>query len=249
MALTCFADWLDTPQGQYVLGWEQAKLDIVLADIFGFNAVQIGFPQVDFLRANRIPFRFYCCDRAGVAVNSDPHHLPFATNSLDLVVLPHILEFDANPHQILREVDRVLVPEGSVVVVGFNPFSLWGGRRMVTGARGGAPWQGRYISVSRLRDWFSLLGHETRAGAFGCYAPPVQQEKWLARWHFMEAAGDRWWPIAGGVYVVQAIKRQPGMRLIMPKWKDRMARARALALLPQKSLTQKSAETGEMKHE
>jgi SAM-dependent methyltransferase len=239
MAIQRFSDWLETPQGQYVLGWEQAKLDNLLADIFGFNAVQIGFPQVDFLRANRMPFRFYCCDHAGVAVKSDPHHLPFATNSLDLVVLPHVLEFDSNPHQILREVDRVLVPEGSAVVAGFNPYSLWGLRRLVAGKQGPAPWQGRYISVPRLRDWFALLGHETRAGAFGCYVPPVLQEKWLTRWHFMEAAGDRWWPIAGGVYVVQAIKRQHGMRLITPKWKDRMAQAKALALMPQKPLTHK----------
>lgn len=245
MARARFADWLETSQGQYVLGWEQARLDNLLADIFGFNAVQIGFPQVDFLRANRMPFRFYCCDHAGVAVKSDPHQLPFATNSLDLVVLPHVLEFDANPHQILREVDRVLVPEGSAVVTGFNPFSLWGMRRLLAGKRGEAPWQGRYISVPRLRDWFALLGHETRAGAFGCYAPPVQQEKWLQRWHFMEPAGDRWWPIAGGVYVVQAIKRQQGMRLITPKWKDRMARAKALALMPQKPLTQRNEKIGD----
>jgi SAM-dependent methyltransferase len=154
MAIAGFSAWLETPQGQYVLGWEQARLDNLLADIFGFNAVQIGFPQVDFLRANRMPFRFYCCDHAGVAVKSDPHHLPFATNSLDLVVLPHVLEFDANPHQILREVDRVLVPEGSAVVTGFNPFSLWGVRRLIAGRHGPAPWQGRYISVPRLRDWF-----------------------------------------------------------------------------------------------
>lgn len=240
MAIAGFSAWLETPQGQYVLGWEQARLDNLLADIFGFNAVQIGFPQVDLLRANRMPFRFYCCDRVGVAVQSDPHHLPFATNSLDLVVLPHVLEFDANPHQILREVDRVLVPEGSAVVTGFNPFSLWGLRRLLAGKRGAAPWQGRYISVPRLRDWFALLGHETRAGAFGCYAPPVRQEKWLARWRFMEPAGDRWWPIAGGVYVVQAIKRQQGMRLVTPKWKDRMARAKALALMPQKPLAHKN---------
>jgi len=246
MALLRFADWLATPQGRYVLAWEQAKLDIVLADIFGFNAVQIGFPQVDFLRANRMPFRFHCCDpQPGVAVKSDPHHLPFATNSLDLVVLPHVLEFDSSPHQILREADRVLVPEGSVVVTGFNPFSLWGLRRALAGRKGDAPWQGRYISVPRLRDWFALLGHETRAGAFGCYVPPVRQEQWLQRWQFMEAAGDRWWPIAGGVYVVQAIKRQPGMRLITPKWKDRMARAKALALMPQKPLAQKNEKVGD----
>ncbi len=245
MAIASFSAWLATPQGRYVLDWEQAKLDIVLADIFGFNAVQIGFPQVDFLRANRMPFRFYCCDHAGVAVKSDPHHLPFATNSLDLVVLPHVLEFDVHPHQILREVDRVLVPEGSAVVVGFNPFSLWGaapvaGRQAQSGALAG-----RYISVPRLRDWFALLGLETRAGAFGCYIPPVVQEKWLQRWHFMEAAGDRWWPIAGGVYVMQAIKRVQGMRLITPKWKDRMAQAKALALMPQKPLTQKTDEVSD----
>ncbi len=242
MAIDGFADWLQTPQGRYVLDWEQAKLDNLLADIFGFNALQLGFPQIDFLRANRMPFRFCCGDRAGVAAISDPHHLPFATNSLDLVVLPHILEFDANPHQILREVDRVLVPEGSTVVTGFNPFSLWGLRRLLAGRRGAAPWQGHYLSVPRLRDWFALLGHETRGGAFGCYAPPVTQEKWLQRWHFMEPAGDRWWPIAGGVYVLQAIKRQPGMRLVTPKWKDRMARAKALALVPRNPLTHKSDE-------
>ena len=239
MAIQHFADWLTTPQGQYVLAWEQAKLDIVLADIFGFNAVQLGFPQIDTLRANRMPFRFCCCGEQGVAVRSDPHHLPFASSSLDLVVLPHILEFDPNPHQILREVDRVLVPEGSAVVVGFNPFSLWGLRRAFAGQRGEPPWQGHYLSVPRLRDWFALLGHETRAGAFGCYVPPVRQERWLQRWHFMEAAGDRWWPIAGAVYVVQAIKRQHSLRLIMPKWRDRMARAKALALMPQKPLAQK----------
>jgi SAM-dependent methyltransferase len=239
MAIESFAAWLETPQGRYVESWEQAKLDMLLADIFGFNAVQVGFPQLDYLRANRMPFRIACCDRSGVGVRSDAHHLPFATNSIDLVVLPHILEFDPLPHQILREVERVLVPEGSVVVTGFNPFSLWGVRRLFTGRGGPPPWRGRYLSVPRLRDWFALLGMETRGGAFGCYAPPVVQEKWLKRWRFMEPAGDRWWPIAGSVYVVQAIKRQHGMRVVMPKWRDRMARAKQLALMPQKPLVQK----------
>ncbi len=241
MSLESFAAWLETPQGRYVREWEQKKHDILLADIFGFNALQLGFPQLDFLRANRMPFRLHCCERGGAAaVCGDPHHLPFATNSVDLVVLPHILEFDANPHQILREVDRILVPEGSAVVTGFNPFSLWGLRRLLAGRGGEPPWRGRYIGVPRLRDWFALLGFETRGGAFGCYAPPVRQQKWLERWDFMEPAGDRWWPIGGAVYILQAIKRQHGMRLVTPKWKDRMARAKALALMPQKPLAQKN---------
>ena len=240
MAIESFSAWLGTPQGHYVRNWEQARLDLLLADIFGFNAVQLGFPQIDTLRANRMQFRICCCEHGACAARSDPHHLPFAASSVDLVVLPHILEFDANPHQILREIERILVPEGSVVVTGFNPFSLWGIRRLFAGKQGPPPWQGHYLSVPRLRDWFALLGFETRGGAFGCYAPPVSDEKWLRRWDFMEPAGNRWWPIAGSVYVLQAIKRQHGMRLVMPKWKDRMARAKALALMPQKPLARKN---------
>ncbi|MCX8017377.1 MAG: class I SAM-dependent methyltransferase, partial [Rhodocyclaceae bacterium] len=197
--MTSFSAWLETPLGRYALAWAQAKTDLLAADIFGFNAVQIGLPQIDFLRANRMPFRFYCCEAGPCTVRSDQHHLPFATHSIDLVVLPYRLEFDANPHQILREVDRVLVPEGSVLVIGFNPFSLWGARRLFARRGGEPPWQGRYLSVPRLRDWFALLGYETRGGAFGCYAPPLRQEKWLARCHFLEAAGDRWWPVMGAV--------------------------------------------------
>lgn len=246
MAIESFSSWLATPQGQYVQTWEQAKVDTLVADIFGFNAVQIGFPQLDYLRANRMPFRLNCCDHDAGVLRSDPHHLPFATNSIDLVLLPHVLEFDPHPHQILREVERVLVPEGSVVVVGFNPFSLWGVRRLVAGKHGEPPWQGHYLGVPRLRDWFALLGFETRGGSFGCYVPPVSQEKWLSRWDFMESAGDRWWPIAGAVYILQAIKRQHGMRLVTPKWKDRMARAKALALMPQKPVAQKTDERGSM---
>jgi len=249
MVQTSFSAWLETPQGRYVRAWEQDKLDAVVADIFGFNALQIGFPEMETLRANRMPFHISCCAQQSAMLRSDAHHLPFATNSLDLVVLPHVLEFDANPHQILREVERVLVPEGSVVVAGFNPFSLWGMRRALARRGGPPPWQGHYLSVPRLRDWFALLGFETRSGEFGCFAPPMTQEKWLTRWQFMEPAGDRWWSFAGAVYVLQAIKRQHGMRLVMPKWKERMAQAKALALMPQKPLARKEMEMRDMEHD
>lgn len=240
MANQGFPDWLETPQGRYVLDWERSKHDQLVADIFGFNALQLGLPAIDYLRANRMPFRFRCDDHAGaVTVQSDLHYLPFAANSIDLVVLPHVLEFDDNPHQVLREVERVLVPEGSVVVAGFNPYSLWGAKRRLSRRRELPPWRGRYISVPRLKDWFALLGLEPRAGAFGCYAPAVTQEKWLRRFQFLDLAGDRWWPIGGAVYVIQAIKRVPGMRVIMPKWRDRMARAKALIPVAQRLDTQK----------
>ena len=237
MSIQGFEDWLNTPSGQYVLNWEQQKHDLLVADIFGFNAVQLSLPTHNFLRANRMPLRFRCDDGRydGMSeVRSDLHYLPFAANSIDLVVMPHTLEFDANPHQVLREVERILVPEGHVIVTGFNPFSLWGARRKLSRREALPPWRGAYLSVPRLKDWFSLLGFEMQAGAFGCYAPAVTQEKWLRRFEFMDAAGDRWWPIAGAVYIVQAVKRQHGMRLITPTWLDRMARAKALVTVTQK---------------
>lgn len=241
MPIEGFQDWLSTPQGKYVLDWELQKHELLLTDIFGFNAVQVGLPEIDYLHGNRMPFRFRCGSSEYVRslakeeVLADFHHLPFAANSVDLVVLPHALEFDANPHQILREVERILVPEGQVVITCFNPFSLWGLRRAFKRQRNQAPWAGRYISVPRLKDWFALLGFETRAGAFGCYAPPFDQAQWLQRYRFMEAAGDRWWPYAGAVYIMQAIKRQHGMRLITPLKNDRIARAKALVSVAQKS--------------
>ncbi len=228
------AAWLESPQGRYVLDWEQSRIDQVAADIFGFNALQVGLPHIEYLRASRIPFRFRSCVGGAAQVYADSEHLPCASHSIDLVMLPHVLEFAANPHQILREVERVLVPEGHVLVAGFNPFSLWGIKRSWERGQGPMPWNGTYLSVRRLKDWLALLGFETHAGAFGCYVPPVSQEKWIRRWEFMSKAGDRWWPFAGAVYVVQAIKRVHGMRLIQPKWKDARTRAGGLAPVVQR---------------
>ena len=242
MSIPGLSDWLTTPQGQYVLAWEQKKYDQVVADIFGFNAVQIGMTGCEFLRANRMPLRMRCDPDDAVQVRAELEQLPFAGTSLDLVVLPHVLEFSTNPHQILREVERVLVPEGHVVITGFNPYSLWSLRRLVSRADSAFPWHGNYLSVLRLRDWLKLLGFETQLGSFGCYAPAVAQERWLRRWQFMEFAGNRWWPIAGAVYLVQAIKRVQGMRLILPAWREREARAKALAPVAQRSGCQRSPE-------
>lgn len=235
MSIPGLSDWLRTPQGRYVMDWEQARYDAVVADIFGFNAMQAGMRECDFLRANRMPLRLHCDPDGGAQVRASLEQLPFAATSLDLVVLPHVLEFAANPHQILREVERVLVPEGHVVITGFNPYSLWGARRVAARGTAAFPWRGSYMSVLRLRDWLKLLGFETQLGSFGCYAPAAREERWLKRWQFMELAGNRWWPIAGAVYMVQAIKRVAGMRLIQPAWRERSARARALALVTQRA--------------
>lgn len=225
--------WLATPLGAYLLQREQEYFDRVVADIFGYNAFQLGLTAHDLLRASRIPLRCGIDVMGPVQVRADFRDLPIAGNSVDLVVLPHVLEFSADPHQILREVERVLMPEGQLVISCFNPWSLWGLRRMFS-AGTQYPWRGRFINLPRLKDWLSLLGFEIAAGQMRCYAPPCAQQKWLARFGFMEAAGDRWWPMAGGVYFLQAVKRVRGMRLITPKWSDRLAPNKNLAVVPKK---------------
>lgn len=235
MSMLPLDDWLQTPRGHYVLAWELRKFDLIVADLFGFHAIQIGVPSQDFLRNNRIPFRFRYAPQGAVDVIGESTELPFATQSVDLVALPHVLEFCDQPHQLLREVERVLVPEGNVVISGFNPFSMWGLRRSLAGNLGELPWVGQYLSIPRLKDWLSLLGFEMRTGAFGCYAPPVESEAWLRRWSFMEAAGDRWWPFAGGTYIVQAVKRVEGMRLITPAWRESLRRKKSMVPVAQRT--------------
>lgn len=213
------SEWFATPQGSYVLAREQAYFDRTVSDIFGYNALQLGLPEQDFLRGNRMPLRFSAGNQAGNNVRLCCTELPFDSDSLDLVVLPHILEFAEYPHQILREAERVLRPEGQLIISGFNPRSLWGFHRAL-GRRQGYPWQGHFIALPRLKDWLALLGFEVVGGRFAAYAPPFYQTKWLERFAFMEAAGDRWWAVSGGVYFVHAIKRVHGMRLIKPQWNE-----------------------------
>lgn len=231
--------WLASPQGRYVVAWEQARLDEAVADVFGFNAIQLGMPQCDFLRANRIPLRVRagCCD-GPVEVRCDPMALPFASQSIDLIVLPHLLEFHPNPHQLLREIERVLMPEGKLIIVGFNPLSLWGVRRKTLRKAAEFPWNGEYLSLLRLKDWLKLLGFEIDRGAFGCYVPPCSQESWLQRLQFLENAGDRWWGFAGGVYLLRAIKRVQGVRLIEPNWRRLRLAKQALRPIAEKKPVQ-----------
>ena len=216
-----FAEWLNTPQGQYLLAREQEYFDRSVTDIFGFNAMQLGLPRHQFLRSSRMPLRFTAARDAGAHVLVEQEELPFETGTMDLVLLPHVLEFSKYPHQILREVERMLRPEGNVIISGFNPRSLWGLRRKFR-PKNGYPWCGDFIALSRLKDWLALLGFEIVGGRFACYAPPMLSPKWLHRFHFMEPAGDRWWAVCGGVYYLHAVKRVPGMRLIKPQWNKRL---------------------------
>lgn len=217
------ANWFESPLGQHLLFREQRYFDHVVSDVFGFNAVQLGVTHVDFLRNSRIPLRVSCAMEPSAQVQADPMFLPFDSQSLDLLLMPHVLEFSANPHQVLREADRVLRPEGRLLLSGFNPRSLWGMVRLFKGAEQGYPWNGSFLNISRIKDWMRLLGMEVAGGSMCCYRPPINRENWLRHLQFMEPAGDRWWAMGGGVYFLQAIKRVHGMHVIMPEWKTPVA--------------------------
>lgn len=213
--------WFATAQGQYVLSREQAYFDKTVADIFGFNALQLGMIQYDFLRQSRMPLRLHAGNENHAKVRLCHDELPFDSESMDLLVLPHVLEFAEHPHHILREVERVLMPEGNLIISGFNPFSLWGLRRKL-GSKQDYPWCGEFIALKRLKDWLSLLGFVVVGGRFTAYAPPFHYAATLERCQFMEAAGDRWWAVSGGVYFLHAVKRVPGIRPIQPKWNKKL---------------------------
>jgi SAM-dependent methyltransferase len=213
-----------------LLAWEQQRMDEAVADVFGYHAVQLGLPALDALRSNRMPHRWVASDtlRAGTAACTALHcefdALPFPSASVDLVVLPHTLELARDPHETLREVERVLVPEGRVVISGLNPASLWGLRQRAGHVRRGLgigrgeppylPTRGEFIGYWRLRDWLRLLSFEVEAGQFGCWRPPLTSAAWLQRWEWMETLGEHWWPVLGAVYQVVAVKRVRGMRLV-----------------------------------
>lgn len=242
-AIVKLTDWFTTPAGQYVQAWEQARVDAAVEDAFGFHAVQAGLPDFDTLRANRMPFHAYAgptqprdllAGHWNGQVIATLESLPLETQSVDLLTLPHGLEYARNPHAVLREAERVLRPEGRLVITGFNPWSLWSLRHRLA-SKDWLPECDRLLSIPRLKDWLKLLSFELDRGHFGCYVPPVATVTWLRRYAFMEKAGDRWWPVCGAVYVVSAVKRVQGMRWIGPAWKKkRQARTAGAVVVNQR---------------
>jgi SAM-dependent methyltransferase len=225
---TTLAEWFATPLGRYLAAREQGYFDRTVADIFGYYALQVGLPEVDALAACRMPSRWALDYDPPARLLADPHALPLPDNTVDLIVMPHALEFTDDPHLMLREAWRVMRPEGQVVIAGFNPFSLYGLKRYF-GREQTPPWNGNFIGLWRVKDWLTLLGFDVVGGRLDAYAPPFRSMKWLARFGFFEQAGDRWWPIAGGVYFLRATKKVAGIRVLTPAWERRERRKRALA--------------------
>jgi SAM-dependent methyltransferase len=219
-------EWFATPVGAALLDAERALLDAILPNLFGYYLLQIGaLARAETVSASRIRGRV-CVFEAPPAQTADcagvygsAQALPMATDSVDVVLLQHVLEFQPSAHETLREVERVLVPEGHVIVVALNPLSLLGLWRMLARRRGGLPWSGRFFGLTRLKDWMALLGFDTLEVRTAFFRPPFSKPALLDRARVLETLGARLWPYAGGAYVLVARKRVATLTPVKPRWR------------------------------
>ncbi|MSR14969.1 MAG: methyltransferase domain-containing protein [Gammaproteobacteria bacterium] len=218
--------WFATAPGAAVAILEQQSAREILADLFGYHILQLGDPSpVTLLEHSRISHRVVIAGSVAegekVSLLATPDQLPIEPNSIDVVVLPHTLDLASNAHGVLRETERVLIGDGYVVILGFNPWSSFGLWRHALGWRGHAPWSGRFLSLARLKDWLGLLGFDIERIERTSFRPPINSARWHHRLEFIERLGSYFWPIFGNVYVVLARKQIATVTPIRARWAKR----------------------------
>jgi len=220
-----FSDWCDSVLGQKLTYVEQQELDRILPDLFGYHLLQIGSIGPSLSSASKIMNKVVmCCTEQPVrncSIIGSASQLPVQPDCLDAVIICHSLDFADDPKQLLREVERVLVPEGHIVILGFNPRSLWGLRRFIGFGNRPAPWNGRFLAAPRVKDWLALLGFEVESTHYRFYRPPIQHSGMLARLNFLESWGARWWPFGGAAYILLATKKVSTLTPIKPRWRPK----------------------------
>lgn len=225
-------EWYRLPLGQELLKTEQALLSQVLPQLFGYHLLQLGIPHDrELLAPSRIQHRMVLSDSLAAGRTAElgkaelllgqSRAIPLDGDSLDVVVMPHSLAYEDDPHQVLREVERVLIPEGHVLILGFNPWGLWGGWRLALGWRQQVPWSSHFFSAARIKDWLALLGFDTIVQRSYFYRPPYGGGRTMKQLGFMERMGERWWPRLGGGYLLVARKRVTTLTPIRPRWRTR----------------------------
>ncbi len=220
--------WFTSRLGQGLLVLEKQHMHHALNRLFGYHLVQLGrYTETDLLESSRITHKvvldLYRNDTEdGYShVLSSCDSLPIASDSLDVVVLPHALEFEQSPHQILRETGRILIGEGHVVILGFNPWSLWGLWRLLLAWRDEPPWNGHFISLPRIKDWLTLLDFEIVHVEHFYFRPPVQHQTVVKFLGFMEKMGRYAWSFFGGAYILVAKKRVVPLTPVKMSWQAR----------------------------
>lgn len=225
-AIAILGKWYKTAVGRRVASAEAECIERMIENAFGHFLVQIGdvgqFAHA--LESSRIRTRVVLSEAGGSGAEGSPllakaTELPLASASVDALLMPHTLDFAAQPQRVLREAERVLIPEGRILIIGFNPFSTWGLMRSTLGKRR-VPWCGNQLTSARLIDWLHLLGLQLEMREWLMFRPPLRSA-YGNRLDWLEDAGARWCPVLGGAYVIRAVKRVSLATPLRPRWKAR----------------------------
>lgn len=219
--------WFARPRGQYLLQQEQQLAARLLKECFGYHQLQLGVTGICHLKpASPLGHEIYSCSIPGRDVDllSEPDSLPLANDSIDAVLLHHSLEFSQSPHRLLREAHRVLAPQGHLVIIGFNPVSLFGSVVRVAGLFPDRLWSETHsISAHRLNDWLDLLGVELQGVHHGFVMPPAGGERVFRFLANCDAMAIRYRLPLGGFYAVHARKTVSALTQARIRWRRPVA--------------------------
>ncbi len=194
-----FQNWLLlSPIGRYTLHYERVFYHNIIPRVFGYYSLQIGLPEINFLQGSKIS-NHYVLDHD---IKASLSFLPFANNSIDLIVCPHILEFTPNYHHLLQECYRVLIPNGKIIITSFNKNSFF----QIFLRRENAIKNTNFISLNTLKQQLNTLNFFIEGGKFFGFRPPINNAKILAKLSFMDKIGDRWLPTFANSYAIIASK-------------------------------------------
>lgn len=222
-------EWFKTPLGKVFLEEESKIVGELINDFSGNYLLCLGEePFVSVIQNSFIKHRVWVHPKAKQespldyskysSLVSRQDKLPIGNDEVHVVYLAHCLENNRNPHEVLRESFRVMVPEGHLVLTGFNTWGMWAIRKRFTIFNRELPWTGKFLSLTRLKDWLALLGFDIVTQRYYFFRPPVKYHSILSRIKWMETIGKFLWPIFGGSYVVLAKKRVVTLTPIRPKW-------------------------------
>lgn len=217
--------WFTSPLGQHLLDREKALVRESLTRRFGYHLLQLGCSEQLLHDDSPMGHKFSFCPHPGITTQhtaiASSEAIPLSAESVDLVLLHHALDFSAHQHQLLREVSRVLIAGGDVLIVGFNPYSCWGLRnRLQLLKTGSAPWNASLLSTLRVSDWLKLLDFQVVSIRYGAYALPINSARSIRYTGWMEnfASGLNW--PSGGFYVILARKQVLPLTPVQKRWRS-----------------------------
>jgi SAM-dependent methyltransferase len=213
-------EWWSSPLGEFMLSEERRVIEARKMAFHGQMQLQIGLADMILPSSNIAVSRYHLSDYGKTDVYAYRESLPFQKRSIDSILLAHVLEFSTHPHQILREAERILAYDGTLVLCCLNPWSLWGIRRLFS-IHGNYPWNGYYFSFARLKDWLKLLNFEITYVDRVLFRPPLTSPAWFRRCSKLKDLGQTFWPALSGVMIIVANKRTIPLTPVKSKWQTR----------------------------